>query len=146
MIKNDLNKLLMEAIKSRDNIRMDSLRALKTAIINYETSKNAKEYTDAVEISIIKKLVEQREESVDMYKNAGRDDLADIEQGQANVLKEFLPKPVTNEDIETTFNELALNIEPIKKNLGLFIKGIKEKLPMADGKIVSQIVMSNIQS
>lgn len=145
MIKDNLNKLILESMKTGDKVRVEALRAIKAAILNFETAKNAKPLDEIAEINIVRKLVEQREDSAKTYKEANRLDLSEEELQQAKVLKEFLPKPVTEEEIYNTFNELLESgIKPEKKNLGNFIKGIKEKLPLADGKLVSQIVMKNI--
>ena len=62
-----------------------------------------------------------------------------------NIIKEFLPKEVTEEQIIEAFNAVLENgIEPSRKNMGLFIRGIKEKLPTADGKLVSTVVSSKL--
>ncbi len=145
MIKDNIDKLILEAAKSRDKVRLESLRAIKAAIINFETAKNAKPLDDAGEVGIIRKLVEQREEDAKTYRGAGREELALAEEAQANVIKEFLPAPITKEAIEEEFSRIAESgVELVKKNMGLLIKSIKEKYPTADGKLVSQVVMSHL--
>jgi uncharacterized protein YqeY len=68
----------------------------------------------------------------------------------AQILKDYLPKPATEEEITQTFLWIREGagdtepLEPIKKNMGVFIKRIKEMLPNADGKLVSQVVMKNL--
>ena len=93
----DLNKLIMDAMKAHDTVRTETLRAIKTAFMNWQTSKEhaGKELTYADSMQIIKKMVKQREESIDQYVTAGRQELADAEQAQINVLKEFLPAEIT---------------------------------------------------
>ena len=88
----DLNKLIMDAMKAHDTVRTETLRAIKTAFMNWQTSKEhaGKELTYADSMQIIKKMVKQREESIEQYVTAGRQELADAEQAQINVLKEFL--------------------------------------------------------
>lgn len=144
----DLNKLIMEAMKAHDTVRTETLRGIKTAFMNWETSKEhaGKELTYADGMQIIKKMVKQREESIEQYVAAGRQELADAEQAQINVLKEFLPAEVTAEQIEACVNEVITSgiVEPIKKNMGSIIKTIKETLPTADGKLVAQIVASKL--
>ena len=72
-------------------------------------------------------------------------DTAEEELKQAEVLKEFLPKPISESEIQDVFNELVKSgISPEKKNLGNLIKGIKERLPLANGKLISQTVMKNL--
>jgi uncharacterized protein YqeY len=102
--------------------------------------------TEADEIQIIKKMVKQRQESVEQYVAAGRQELADAEQAQINVLETFLPKAASEEDIARAFNQAkeANGWEAEKKNMGLFVKAIKAALPNADGKMVAQVVQSQL--
>lgn len=145
MIKDNLSELILDSMKRGQKVRIDALRAIKAAILNYETAKNAKPLDEIAEINIVRKLVEQREDSAKIYKEANRLDLAEEELKQAEVLREFLPKPISESEIQDVFDELVKSgISPEKKNLGNLIKGIKERLPLANGKLVSQIVMKNL--
>ena len=134
----------MQAMKEHNTARTETLRAIKTAFMNWETSKEHawQELTEADEIQIIKKLVKQREESVEQFMAAGREELANEEHKQMVILKEFLPAEATEEDILKCFNDVIGQdgFEPIKKNMGIIIKTIKGSLPSADGKLVAQIV------
>ena len=147
-MKTELNSLIMQAMKEHKKMRLEALRAIKTAFMNWETSKEhaGQELTEADEIQIIKKLVKQREESIEQFMAAGRDELANEEHMQMMVLKEFLPANVTAEQIEYVVENIVLshNIEPIKKNMGAIIKAVKETLPTADGKLVAQIVQKHL--
>ena len=147
-MKNELNALIMEAMKNHDSVRTESLRAIKSAFLNWSTSKEnaGKEMTEADEIQIIKKMVKQRQESVEQYLAAGRQELADAEQAQIDVLETFLPKAASEQDIVRAFNAAkeANGWEAEKKNMGLFVKAIKAALPNADGKMVAQVVQSQL--
>jgi uncharacterized protein YqeY len=147
-MKNELNGLIMQAMKEHKKMRLEALRAVKTAFLNWETSKEhaGKELTEADEIQIIKKLVKQREESIEQFMAAGRDELANEEHMQMTVLKEFLPAEATEEDIVRVFLQVKdINEwEPIKKNMGLFVKEIKKALPTADGKLVATTVQKHL--
>ena len=68
-MKNQINALIMEAMKNHDSVRTESLRAIKSAFLNWQTSKEnaGKELAEADEIQIIKKMVKQRQESVEQY-------------------------------------------------------------------------------
>lgn len=148
-MKNELNSLIMQAMKDHNNTRTETLRAIKTAFVNWETCKEhaGQELTEADEIQIIKKLVKQREESVEQFMAAGREELANEEHKQMVVLKEFLPSEATEEDILKCFNDVIGQdgFEPIKKNMGVIIKTIKCSLPNADGKLVAQIIQKYLQ-
>ena len=78
-MKNEINALIMEAMKNHDTVRTETLRAIKSAFLNWQTSKEnaGKELAEADEIQIIKKMVKQRQESVEQYLAAGRKELAD---------------------------------------------------------------------
>lgn len=147
-MKNELNNLIMQAMKEHNTSRTETLRAIKTAFMNWQTSKEhaGQELTEADEIQIIKKLVKQREESVEQFRAAGREELANEEQKQIMVLKEFLPAEATEEDIVRAFLQVkdANGLEPIKKNMGVFVKEIKKALPTADGKLVAMTVQKHL--
>lgn len=147
-MKNELNSLIMQAMKEHNTSRTETLRAIKTAFMNWQTSKEhaGQELTEADEIQIIKKLVKQREESVEQFRAAGREELANEEQKQIMVLKEFLPAEATEEDIVRAFLQVkdSNGLEPIKKNMGVFVKEIKKALPTADGKLVAITVQKHL--
>ena len=147
-MKNELNSLIMQAMKEHNTTRTETLRAIKTAFMNWETSKEhaGQELTEADEIQIIKKLVKQREESVEQFMAAGREELANEEHKQMMVLKEFLPAEATEEQVIEALIHIC-NTEHIacdKRNMGVLIKKIKEALPTADGKMVADVVKKNI--
>ena len=83
-MKNELNGLIMQAMKEHNTTRTETLRAVKTAFMNWETSKEhaGQELAEADEIQIIKKLVKQREESVKAYIDGNRPELAAAEQSE----------------------------------------------------------------
>ena len=148
-MKNELNSLIMQATKEHKKMRLEALRAIKAAFLNWETSKEhaGQELTEADEIQIIKKLIKQREESIEIFMANDRIELANEEHMQMTVLKEFLPAEATEEDILKCFNDVIRQdgVEPIKKNMGTIIKTIKGFLPTADGKLVAQVVQRYLQ-
>ena len=147
-MKNELDSLIMQAMKEHKKMRLEALRAIKAAFLNWETSKEhtGQELTETDEIQIIKKLIKQREESIEIFMANDRIELANKEHAQMLVLKEFLPKEATEEDILKCFNDVVGQdgFEPVKKNMGIIIKTIKGSLPNADGKLVAQIVSSKL--
>jgi len=152
MIKSQLNTLILNAMKSGDKIRVETLRAIKTAVMNWETAKEnvGKTLDDATEISLIRKLVAQYEDTAKQCNDGKHDELVAEALATVSILNEYLPKPATEEEITQTFLWIcegagdAEPLEPIKKNMGVFIKRIKEMLPNADGKLVSQVVMKHL--
>jgi uncharacterized protein YqeY len=152
MIKDQLNTLILNAMKSSDKVRVETLRAIKTAFMNWETAKEnvGKTLDNATEISIIRKLVAQYEDTAKQCNDGKHDELVAQALATVSILNEYLPKPATEEEITQTFLWIregagdAEPLEPIKKNMGVFIKRIKEMLPNADGKLVSQVVMKHL--
>ena len=145
----NVDELIFNATRERRLVDLKVYRSFKTEILNYRTAKNAGEYNESVEISIIKKMIKQRQDAVEQYLNANRLELADEELAEIMVLEKLLPEPVTRQDIINELGKFANNngyvngfneVEIPKKEMGKVIKYLKDKLPLADGIDVSNIV------
>ena len=135
----NINTKIMEAMKAHDKVASETYKMLKAKILEFKTAKNAKEYTDAEEINLIKKMIEERKNTAQIYSDNNRPELAEAELAQANILQDLMPTLPTEEDIKKYLNEHYPNgVE--KKQMGLVIKEIKESLIGADGKLVSECV------
>jgi uncharacterized protein YqeY len=147
MIK--IDELIGKALKEKDEVRLSVLRSIKAEFLKYKTAKNAKPLDDTAEIQILKKMVSQREESISMFESGGRKDLVEKETNELNILKEFLPAEVTQAEIEEVIEKWMKenNIENKipKKSMGIVIKYVKSSLPMADGKLTSEIVKGKLE-
>ena len=140
MYSEKIDKMIMEALKAGEKIKAGAFRMLKSEFLVFKTAKNAKPLDDAAEISIIKKMIKQRQDAAKEYLEVGRLELADNELDEVEVLKVLLPAEITEEQIKEAVKEAANATVPIKKNMGVFMKAVKAKYPTADGKTVSQIV------
>lgn len=144
----EVDKLIASALKERNEVKTAAYRAIKTAEMNYKTAKNAKPLDDAAEIQIIKKLVTQREESANIYKENNRPELAEREEAEIKYLKELLPPEVSQDDIIAAVIAWAVaesNGETIPKaRMGEAIKAVKAKFPTADGKLVADCVKEKL--
>lgn len=144
----EVDKLIAGALKERNEVKTAAYRAIKTAEMNYKTAKNAKPLDDAAEIQIIKKLVTQREESANIYKENDRPELAEREEAEIKYLKELLPPEVSQDDIIAAVIAWAVaesNGETIPKaRMGEAIKAVKAKFPTADGKLVADCVKERL--
>lgn len=148
MFINKINNLIKDAMKLHDNKRRDVLRLIKNEVLKYETSKEGvgHDLTDAVEFTILKRMVDQRKDSIAQYKKYGKPALAKEEQDELNILLDYLPAEATHEEIENAFGTIVDNgLDPVKKNMGQFIKGIKVALPTADGKKVADFVKAKLK-
>lgn len=142
-MKEQLNDLIKSAMIEKNKVKLETLRAIKTAFLNFETAKNAKPLDEAAEIQILRKLVAQREESIEQFKTAGRLELVEKEEAEIKVLQEFLPKPVDPEEIEN-FTKTLITPETTKRDMGNIVKEVKSKFPTAEGKVVADIVKNLI--
>ena len=140
----DINKKIMEAMKAHDKVASETYKLLKAKILEFKTAKNAREYNDAEEITLINKMISDRTTSIELYLQNNRQDLADDEYDQVKVLQELLATLPTQEDIVNYLNKnYPDGIE--KKMMGVVIKEVKEKLLGADGKTVADCVKNIIK-
>ena len=153
----DIDKLIKEATLAKNGPAKEAYRAIKAAILLNNSSKNPKpsgkmininKWTDTItlselEISIIKKEIQVREEQVSMYEANSRKDLADMYREQMKYLKELLPPEISREKIQ----EAVMTAYPngyTQKEMGKVIKEIKTIYPTADGKLISEVVKEYI--
>lgn len=137
-----IQKDLVLAMKNHQENALAALRSIKTAIQNEKTNGTYHELTDADVVGIIQKLVKQRKESMDIYSQAGRNELADKEQKEMLVLMEYVPKQLTEEEVEEKVKEIiaetgASSMKDMGKVMGLATQRMKG---LAEGKTISQIV------
>ena len=139
----DINAKIMEAMKSKNKIASETFKLIKAKILEFKTQKNAPEYTEEAEIKLLQKMVKEREESAKIYKDAGRNELADAELAQVAIINELLPKIASQDDVENYLNEKYPNgIE--KKSMGVVIKEVKSAFVGVDGAMVANIVKSKL--
>ena len=146
-IKNDLNKLILESMKAGEKLKTEAFRAIKTAFMNWETAKEnvGKELDEQVELQILRKMVASYKDAADQCNDGKHDALVQENLAYAQIIESLLPAAASEEDIQNAFDTIkAEGIEPVKKNMGVFIKQIKQMLPTADGKTVSTIVAKNL--
>jgi uncharacterized protein YqeY len=147
----EIDNLIKDALKNKQTVELKVYRNLKADIMAFKTQKNAPEYNEASEISIIRKYATKMEDAEKQYSQAGREDLATECREELEVLKKLLPKPVEAQDINSILagwcvrnnfvnTENESKIEIPKKSMGLAIKAMKEVFPTADGKIISEVV------
>lgn len=153
MLRENIDKRIADAtlmaLHNPENKKeVEMLRLIKAEYLKYKVSKEAltKPMDDAVEMSLLKKMVKQRRESADLYVKGNRQDLADQENWEADYIEGFLPKPATEAEILGAIDDaiVTMKIEPIKKNMGQVIKMVKAALPNADGKLVSELVKEQL--
>lgn len=146
MLYDKINKTMLEAMKSKDKDTLSTIRLLKSAIDLYKINNKLTEITDEVVIEVASKQVKQHRESIEEFRNAGRDDLADHLEKEIKIISEFLPEQLTKEEIENEVNKIFDEIKPEgKKDMGKIMKEANIRLKgKADFKLVSTIVNAKL--
>lgn len=146
----DINKHIAEAMKKREREKLDTLKLIKAELVKAE--KDGIKLDDAKEAKILIKMVEQRKDSISQYIKGGRNDLAEAEQKEIDVIKEFIPEQPTDEEIEKYTDDIITHfIEQndsdyliSMKDMKAILSMVQEKYPMANGKIVSKVLKDRI--
>ncbi|OZV69256.1 GatB/YqeY domain-containing protein [Winogradskyella aurantia] len=146
-LQTDIMGAMKTAMKSKDQVALEALRAVKSAILLAQTASGGKaELSEEEELKILQKLVKQRKDSAAIYLEQDRKDLAEPELAQAEVISQFLPEALTEEEIEKV---VVMTIDDIgaegMKDMGK-VMGIvnKELAGRADGKTISTIVKQQL--
>lgn len=138
-----IQKDIMAAMKEKDTVRLNAVRSIKSAILLAKTSEGgSKELTDADIIKIIQKLAKQRKEAAEQYIAAGRNELAENEEAEAAVLEVYLPKQLSEEQVQARLKEIVERVGASKPSDMGKVMGVatKELAGLAEGKVISAIV------
>jgi uncharacterized protein len=135
---------LTASMKARDAAKTSTLRMLQAAIKNEQIEKGA-ELDDADVMAVVRRAVKQRHDSIEQYEKAGRQDLADKEKAELVVLEAYLPKQMSDEELETIVKETIATVgAESKKDTGKVMKEIMAKhRDTVDGKKV-QVVLGRL--
>jgi len=134
---------MKEAMRAKDAVKLEALRAIKSGILLAQTEAGSKEaISEEEELKLLQKLVKQRKDSAAIYKEQKREDLAQPELDQATVIEQFLPAQLSEAEIETKVEEIiaqtgAAGMKDMGKVMGLASQELAGK---ADGKTISMIV------
>ena len=149
-LENKINADIKQAMLTKDGRKLEALRAIKAALLLARTSKefHGGDVTDEAGFRILQKLIKQRQESAEMYRAGGRQELAEEELYQADVIEQYLPKMMTEEEIREQLRAIiaqvgAVSIKDIGKVMGAASKQFAGK---ADNKVVSDLVKQMLGS
>ena len=144
---NSLNDELKAAMRAKDSLKLEALRAIKSAVLLAKTATAGDvDLTEEEEIKLLQKLVKQRKDSAVIFKEQNRDDLATPEEAQAEVIAQFLPEQLSQQEIEQIVDEIvaktgAQGMKDMGKVMGM---ASKEMAGKADGKTISTIVKQKL--
>ena len=137
---------MKSAMKAKDSDRLTTLRMLQSAVKNKEIEVRPNEIKDSDVLDVLKKLVKQRKESFDQYKNAGREDLAKVEQAEIDILSVYLPAQMSEDQVATIVDESVSKLGASSmKDMGAVMKEVMAKTNgAADNKLISQLIKSKL--
>lgn len=147
-LKDQINSDLKSAMKARDQLRVGTLRLLLTAIHNREIEKRTKagdeKLSDDEVREVLSREAKKRREAIDVYTKGGRQDLAEKENQESEIIQQYLPKQLSREETEKIVEQILSRTSA--KEFGLAMKEIMKELKgKADAALVSEIVKSRLE-
>lgn len=141
-LQDKINEEIKTAMRAKDTVSLESLRAVKSALLLLQTDAGAKEISQDDEIKLLQRLVKQRKDSANIFTEQGRADLAEPELLQAAVIEKFLPAQLSEEEVEAVVAKIiaetgASGMASMGKVMG---QASAELAGKADGKTISSIV------
>jgi uncharacterized protein len=143
-LKEKINEDMKSAMKSGDKIRLQTIRSIRALILEFEKSGQDKELTPEIELNMLTSAAKKRKESIEQYRNAGREDLATAEESELAIIREYLPKQLSEDEIRQEIVKIAAEVgastkQDFPKLMPAVMKALKGK---ADGKVIKGIVDS----
>ncbi len=141
-LKERINQDMKEAMKSGDKLKLETIRSIRALILEFEKSGTGKELTPDEEIKMLSTAAKKRKDSIEQFRNAGREELAKKEEAELNIILNYLPKQLNEEEINIEVRRIAEELgakskEDFPKLMPAVMKELKGK---ADGKIVKSAV------
>jgi len=147
MIANTIDQEIKQAMLAKNQAQLRGLRAIKAALLLAKTEKgSAEEITEEAEMKILQRLIKQRKESADIYKQQGREDLSIIEEEEIAVISAFMPTQLDRAEIEKIIAQIIVSsgvnsVKEMGKVMGLANKELAGK---ADGKLIAELVKAQL--
>jgi len=141
-LKEKINSDLKDAMKSGDKVKLSTIRLIRASILEFEKSGSGKELNEEEEIKLLSTAAKKRREAIDEFQKAGRKELAEKENAELEIITSYMPKQLTESELETEIKKIAAEIgaagkKDFPKLMPLAAKTFKG---MAEGKIVKLIV------
>lgn len=142
MLFDTINKDYIGAMKAKDKVKSGTLNFLRAQLKNQVIEKRVDKLEDADVITIIKKQIKQRQDSISQYEQAGRTDLVDQEKAEFDVLKAYLPEELSTDQVQKIIDEVIQETGANSmKDMGSVMKAVQAKTAgNADNKVVSELV------
>ena len=143
-VKDAITSDLKEAMKARDQVRLDTLRSVLSAF-TYKRVEAGHDPTDDEQLAVVQKLVKQRNDSIAEYGKAGRAELVEKETRERDILTKYLPAQKSPEEVREVVQAALAGLAPESRNQGAAMKAVMPLLKgLADGNVVRQIVTEEL--
>lgn len=147
-LTDQINNDLKEAMKAKDKVKLESLRAIKSALLMAATEKGAAESSEDAELKMLQKLVKQRKDAAAIFTEQGRDDLAQPELDQVAIIETYLPEQMSEAEVKAIVDAIvaetgASSMADMGKVMGMANGKLAGK---ADGKLIAGLVKSALVS
>ncbi|MBU4538786.1 MAG: GatB/YqeY domain-containing protein [Weeksellaceae bacterium] len=140
-LENTISEAIKTAMREKDRVALDSLRAVKSQILLLKTEAKGADVSAEQEIAILQRMIKQRKDSYEQFTAQNRNDLAEVETAQMKVIEKFLPKQLSSEELETEMKKIiaetgAQSAKDLGKVMGIAGKTLAGK---SDGKSISEM-------
>jgi uncharacterized protein YqeY len=148
-LKDRISEDIKTAMKAKDKVRLETVRSIKKVILEKESSlrgQGQETLNETQELEILSQLAKQRRDSIEQYRQAGRDDLAQQESQELAIIEEYLPQQLSDEEIAAVIDEIvasvgATSIKEMGKVMGPAMQKLKGR---ADGQKVQAMVKTKL--
>ena len=148
-IEEKINESIKDSMKEKNRLRLDSLRAIKSAILIEKTKSGSKDQIEeSVVLKILQKMVKQRNDSAKIYLEQNRKELAEVEVSQANIISEFLPTQLSESELTEIIEKVIEEVgAESMKDMGKVISKVNERVSgQAEGRVIAEIVKKKLMS
>ncbi len=137
-----INQDLKNSMKAGDKLRTETIRSIRALILEFEKSGSGKELNAEEEIKLLTGAAKKRKDSIEQFRNAGREDLAGKEEKELDILQSYLPRQFSHDEIKSEVERIAKEINAVSKEdfPKLMPAAMKELKGKADGKEVRAVV------
>jgi len=141
-----LTEEMKKALKERDKVKLSTIRLIRDAVAKKEIEHGREALDDDGIIKVVNAMARKSEEAIEQFKQGGRQDLVEHESGQLEILKSFLPQPLSEEEIQAFIGEAIEEAKAVDlKDIGKVMKILMPKIAgKADGRTVNQMVRERL--
>lgn len=150
-LKDRISEDIKTAMKAKDKVRLETVRSIKKVILEKESTLRAQgqeTLSEGQEIEVLAQLAKQRRDSIEQYRQAGRDELAEQESQELAIIEEYLPKQLADEEVAAIVDEIVASVGATSvKDMGKVMGPVMQKLKgRADGQKIQAMVKAKLGS